>query len=161
MRFGICGAALLLALTVFTAQAQEKGGAPGTNVDMPFLMAPMTDADGKLTGYAYISTRLTASSDADALVVRDKLPFIQDALVRDVNGESVAMAADPAPGRSCRRVEARLLADARRMIGAAKVKRDHHLHRPDRRPASQPDPGPDARRPIADRQARRNRAASR
>ena len=34
----------------------KKGGKPGTNVDMPSLMAPLTDADGKLMGYAYIST---------------------------------------------------------------------------------------------------------
>ena len=50
---------------------EAKKGKPGTNVDMPFLMAPMNGADGELNGYAYISTRLTASSDAFALKVRD------------------------------------------------------------------------------------------
>ena len=43
------------------AKDGAKGGKPGTNVEMPFLMAPLTDADGKLTGYAYLSTRLTAT----------------------------------------------------------------------------------------------------
>ena len=50
-----------------SGEGKKKGGPPGTNVDMPFLMAPLTNADGKLTGYAYISTRLTAMSDTYAL----------------------------------------------------------------------------------------------
>jgi hypothetical protein len=33
-----------------TAQKGEKGGKPGTNIDMPYLMAPLTNAEGKLTG---------------------------------------------------------------------------------------------------------------
>ena len=93
----------------------------GNNVDMPFLMAPMTDADGKLTGYAYITSRLTASSEAIVTDVREKLPFIQDLLLRDVNNSPVTMPDDPKmvniPG-----LEARLLAGARKVMGAAKVK---------------------------------------
>ena len=114
------------ALTLPATAAEDKkdgakGGKPGTNVDMPFLMAPLTNADGKLTGYAYISTRLTALTDIFALAVRDKVPFIQDIMVRDVNSASVATPADPdqvdIPG-----LEARLLADARKIMGAGKVK---------------------------------------
>lgn len=98
-----------------------KAGAPGTNVEMPFLMAPVTDEAGKLTGYAYISTRLTATSAGAVLAVRDKIPFIQDAFVRDVNagqvtGEKTPDAVDiPA-------LEARLLADARKVMGKDQVK---------------------------------------
>src|SRR6185437_3773925 len=78
------------------AEGQDKGaGPPGTNVEMPYLMAPMAGEDGKLSGYAYISSRLTASSPAEALEVRDKIAFIQDAFVRDVNRESIAKAGDP------------------------------------------------------------------
>jgi hypothetical protein len=104
-----------------TTKGKPRGGPAGTNVDMPFLMAPLTNADGKLLGYAYISTRLTAMSDTFALAVRDKLPFIQDTMVRDVNGDAVATPADPdqvdIPG-----LEARLLADARKVMGSGKVK---------------------------------------
>ncbi len=122
-------AAILLALTVpaFAADAAKPAeggapakGAPGTNVEMPYLMAPMDGPDGKLTGYAYISTLLTATSETNALAVRDKVPFIQDAFVRDVNGPSVAKAGDltnvdqPA-------LQARLLTDAKRVMGAGKV----------------------------------------
>ena len=137
MRKSLIPAMVLLGLAAPLASAAEHGakeaehggkeggeakkGKPGTNVDMPFLMAPLINAEGKLGGYAYISTRLTAMSDTFALSVRDKLPFIQDTMVRDVNGESVATAADPEQV-DVPRLEARLLADARKVMGAGKVK---------------------------------------
>lgn len=99
----------------------KKGGAPGTNVDMPFLMAPIANADGKLTGYAYISSRLTAASNGAALTVRDKLPFIQDVFVRDVNGAQVARSGESGDV-DIPALEARLLADARQVMGAGQVK---------------------------------------
>jgi hypothetical protein len=97
-----------------------KAGVPGTNVEMPFLMAPLSGSDGKLSGYAYISTRLTAASTAGALDVRDKIAFVQDAFVRDVNGASIAKASDPVAVDNPA-LEARLLADARRVLGSGKV----------------------------------------
>ena len=125
--------ALILAVPVFAASAAEekkpakaeggetKKGPAGTNVDMPFLMAPMTNADGKLAGYAYLSTRLTASSESNALVVRDKLPFIQDAMVRDVNATAIATP-DDLEKVDIAATEKRLLADASKVMGAGKVK---------------------------------------
>jgi hypothetical protein len=116
---------LLLALTLPAfaadgAQGGTKEGAPGTNVDMPFLMAPMTGVDGKLSGYAYISSRLTASSDTFALAVRDRIAFIQDAFVRDVNGLGVAKSDNPSTVDQPA-LEARLLADAKKVMGPGKV----------------------------------------
>src|ERR1700743_3037740 len=99
----------------------KKGGKPGTNVDMPFLMAPLNNADGKLTVYAYISTRLTAMSDTYALAVRDKLPFIQDRMVRDVNADAVTTADDPEKV-DIPALEKHLLGDAAQVMGAGKVK---------------------------------------
>lgn len=99
----------------------KKGGKPGTNVEMPFLMAPLNNADGKLIGYAYVSTRLTAASDIYALAVRDKLPFIQDKMVRDVNGDGVAPPDDPEKV-DIPALERRLLGDATRVMGPGKVK---------------------------------------
>jgi hypothetical protein len=99
----------------------DKGeGAPGTNVEMPYLIAPMTGADGKLSGYAYISTRLTATSDINALAVRDRLAFVQDAFVRDVNGPGISKKDDPATVDQPALAE-RLLGDAKRVMGAGKV----------------------------------------
>jgi hypothetical protein len=134
MRKALIPAVLMFALTVPSLAAEEKakpaegkpgetakGGRPGTNIDMPYLMAPLTDADGKLTGYAYLSSRLTAMSEANALAVRDKLPFIQDIMVRDVNAEPVATADDPEKV-DLAGVEKRLLSDATKVMGAGKVK---------------------------------------
>jgi hypothetical protein len=103
------------------AEGQDKGaGAPGTNVEMPYLMAPMTGDDGKLSGYAYISMRLTATSDTNALAVRDKLAFVQDAFVRDVNRAGIATKDDLATVDQLALAE-RLLTDARKVMGANKV----------------------------------------
>jgi hypothetical protein len=114
-----------LSLPAFAAEDTKPGepqkGAPGTNVEMPYLMAPMTNADGKLAGYAYLSTRLTATSEAYALAVRDKLPFIQDAMVRDVNGASITTP-DDLEKVDILGVEKRLLTDAANVMGAGKVK---------------------------------------
>src|ERR1700744_4079135 len=111
MRKAVIPALLMLALMAPSFAAEEKGaakpaegkaagevkkgGPAGTNVDMPYLIAPLSNADGKLIGYAYLSSRLTAMSDTIALAVRDKLPFIQDAMLRDVNAEPVGTADDP------------------------------------------------------------------
>jgi hypothetical protein len=84
-------------------------------------MAPLNNADGKLTGYAYISTRLTAMSDTYALAVRDKLPFIQDKMVRDVNNDPVTTPDDPEKV-DVPALERRLLGDASQVMGAGKVK---------------------------------------
>lgn len=114
---------LLLAALAIPAVAEDaqKGGKPGTNVEMPFLMAPLSDADGKLIGYAYLSTRLTAMSDTYALAVRDKLPFIQDRMLRDVNNQLVTTPDDPEKV-DIEGVERRLLADATQVMGAGKVR---------------------------------------
>jgi hypothetical protein len=118
---------ILAALLAFPALADEKsdgaktGGPAGTNVDLQYVMAPLSDGDGKLLGYAYISARLTASSESDTLVVRDKMPFIQDALVRDINASTVATAAD-IQKVDVGGVENRFLSDARRIVGVSRVK---------------------------------------
>lgn len=131
MRKAAILALLAAALTLPALAAEEKEGAhkegeaqkgkPGTNVDMPYLMAPLTNAEGKLDGYAYLSTRLTATSEANSLAVRDKLPFIQDAMVRDVNNAGITTADDPEKV-DVPAVEKRLLTDATKVMGAGRVK---------------------------------------
>jgi hypothetical protein len=120
MRLTIIVALAALA-TVTPALAAEKAGDPGTNVDMPFLIAPMSK-DGKLLGYSYISSKLVASSQRAALEIRDKIAFIQDAYVRDVNAAPVALASDPTAVDTAL-LASRLVADARKVVGAAKVAR--------------------------------------
>jgi hypothetical protein len=102
-------------------EGEAKKGPAGTNVDMPYLMAPMTDAEGKLTGYAYISSRLTATTDGGGTDVREKLAFIQDLMVRDVNAAPVTTHEDPEKV-DIAATEKRLLAAAVKVMGPGKVK---------------------------------------
>lgn len=98
-----------------------KPGPPGTNVELEYLMAPLTGPGGKLLGYAYISPRLTVTAEIHAASVREKVPFIQDAFIRDVNAKGVAKSEDPQTV-NIRDVESRLLANAIKVMGPGKVK---------------------------------------
>jgi hypothetical protein len=84
-------------------------------------MAPLTNNDGKLIGYAYLSARLTTGSERFVTDVREKLPFIQDAMLRNVNADSISVPDDPEKV-DLAGVEKRLLAEATKVMGAGKVK---------------------------------------
>lgn len=121
---------LLLAIVTLAASAQAEGAKPkvlpGTAVEMPLLMAPMSDKDGKLLGYAYITSKLICASPSAAILVRKKLVFIQDADVRDVNARPIAEAGDPtAADREA--LNARLTLNAKRVAGDAMVVRTDFL----------------------------------
>lgn len=108
-----------LALAVILAATAADAGEPGTHVEMPFLIAPIA-VDGALDGYVYINSKLVASTPAASVEIREKLAFIQDAFVRDVNAAPVGKADDP---RSVDEpaLAKRLVADARRIVGAGDV----------------------------------------
>jgi len=111
----------LLSLVLAAAAVPALAGdpEPGTTVEMPILVAPLA-VDGKLSGYAYVSSTITATSPNAAIDVRAKTPFIQDAYVRDVNGASIVKSSAPDTVDQTG-LAARLLADARRIAGAEKV----------------------------------------
>ena len=110
--------ALALALAPSVAAA-EKTPAPGTTVEMPYVIAPMV-VDEKLVAYAYISPKIIATSPSAAIDIREKTPFLQDAFVRDINAAPVGMRTDPAKVDS-EALVARLLKDTRRIMGSGKV----------------------------------------
>jgi hypothetical protein len=114
-------AAVLATALEGNVRAAEQAGAPGTNVDMPILMAPMSK-DGMLLGYAYVTSVLVATSPKAAIIVRDRIAFIQDAFVRDVNAAPIALGSDPSKVDRVL-LAARLTAAARRVVGADKVVR--------------------------------------
>ena len=118
MRIRVIPALVVAALAAAPAFA-DKAPEPGTQVEMPYLIAPMVIED-RLVACAYISSKVVAASPSAAILIRDRLAFIQDAYVRDVNGLPIAKADDPRtvdmPG-----LTARLLADARRIVGQDKV----------------------------------------
>jgi hypothetical protein len=107
--------ALLVASFTHALAAPASSYEPGTSVEMPYLIAPVV-VNGTLTANAYVSSKVIAVSPAATMVVRDKLPFIQDAYVRDVNALPIGKAADPATVDASA-LAARLLADAKRVAG--------------------------------------------
>jgi hypothetical protein len=110
----------LLALPAFGAGAGVlKEPAPGTAVEMPYLITPVV-SDERLLGYAYVSSTIIAASPSAAIDVRDRTPFIQDTYVRDVNAEPLTSADEPSAA-DADALAARLLADAKREVGASKV----------------------------------------
>jgi hypothetical protein len=116
----ILAAALLIASLAAPALAgDEKAPEPGTGVEMPYLIAPMVVED-RLVAYAYVSSKIVGTSPQAAIDIRLKLAFIQDAFVRDVNAASIGQAADPSKVDEVG-LTARLLADARRIVGAGKI----------------------------------------
>ena len=106
-------------LQSFAAPTKAHDHIPGTSVEMPYLIAPLS-VDGKLISYAYISSRIIATSPSNAIDVRAKTPFIQDAYVRDVNASSIADNSDP-PVVDPNALIGRLLGDAKRIVGTSKV----------------------------------------
>ncbi len=102
------------------AKKKEPKPEPGTTVEMPFLMAPMSQ-DGNLLGYAYISSKLICASPNACIAVRQKLAFVQDAFVRDVYSKPIALASDPKEVDKDL-LNARLTAAAKRIVGDDKVR---------------------------------------
>ena len=90
-RVALAGLIWFSAMTApaFAADAKKGEPAPGSSVEMPYLIAPLTDGD-TLVAYAYISSKIIVSSPNFSVDVRDKLAFIQDAFVRDVNAKSIS-----------------------------------------------------------------------
>lgn len=113
---------ILFALAAPAALAGEsdKAGAPGTNIKLE-LIAPMSK-DGRLLGYAYIQCHLVTTSASFASDIDNKMAFIQDAFVREVNAAPFSKADDPT-AVDLDALNARLTAAAQRIVGAQKV--DH------------------------------------
>lgn len=112
---------LLLASTHagLAEDAKKPDAKAGTSVEMPYLIAPLSSGEG-LLAYAYISCKIVGASQAAAMEIQAKVPFIQDAFVRDVNASSIGKPDDPmAVDRAT--LGPRLLALAKKVMGPGKV----------------------------------------
>ena len=87
--------ALGLLLPLQGAVAAEAAKDQGTtDVEVPPILAPMV-VDNRLESYAYITVALTPTSRERQLLIREKMPFLRDGFLREVNKASIANAADP------------------------------------------------------------------
>jgi hypothetical protein len=114
--------ALCLAYPAWSSEPAKKveKPEPGTAVEMPYLMVPMTK-DGDLVGYTYIASKLICTSPPACIRVREKLAFVQDAFVRDVNAKPLPLASDPHEIDKDA-LNARLTAAAKRIVGGNTVR---------------------------------------
>lgn len=121
MRLAILALAAVLSFLPARASDAEKaesasplGGADIT-VELPMLVAPVS-VNGRLYHYAYMRVMLEAKDSAIVETARAKIPYIIDAMLREVHRESIALDGDPAQidGDG---LKTRLLAVANTVIG--------------------------------------------
>lgn len=101
MRF-VAGLILGLSISgVAFASSAPKKKSPSTvstpsvpSVQMPMLVAPII-IDGQLAHYAYLSVTLILPDDSNKLMLLDKIPYIQDAFLREVHGLPIILNNDP------------------------------------------------------------------
>jgi hypothetical protein len=86
--------ALLLPLRGGGLAAEAAKDQGPTDVEMPPILAPMV-VDNRLESYAYITVALTPAARDRVLLIREKVPFLRDGFLREVNKASIASAADP------------------------------------------------------------------
>jgi len=65
-----------------------------TNVELPAFLAPMLIGN-RLESYAYITVALTPANREKMLAIREKMPFLRDAFLREVNKGSIVKGDDP------------------------------------------------------------------
>jgi len=52
-------------------------------------------ADNRIENYAYITIVLKPAAPAGVLAIREKVPFLQDVFLRELNGATIVKADDP------------------------------------------------------------------
>ena len=94
-------------------------GSGKSGIDMPALMAPVS-VNGELRYYVYLAIRLELSGDGQKDLVLQRIPYIQDAFLREVHRASIAVNNDPetVDGHG---LIARLVAIAEKVVGPGVV----------------------------------------
>ena len=64
------------------------------DVELPAIFAPMI-VEQRLESYAYITVLLTPAAADKTLVIREKMPFLRDAFLRELNKGTIIKADDP------------------------------------------------------------------
>lgn len=86
--------AALSAPQAFAAAAVDTTNLGPVDVTMPIILAPMV-VDSQLENYAYITIVLKPAAPAGVLTIREKVPFLQDAFLRELNGTPIVRTDDP------------------------------------------------------------------
>lgn len=89
----------LLCLALGASEARAAAAVDTTtlgpvDVQMPTILAPMV-IDNRIENYAYITIVLKPAAPAGILAIREKVPFLQDVFLRELNGATIVKADDP------------------------------------------------------------------
>ena len=77
------------------AAEEQTIGAPRTpSIDMPILVAPVV-VNGEMHHYVYLGVTLQLADDNHKSELLEKIPYLQDAFLREVHGPSIAYNNDP------------------------------------------------------------------
>jgi len=78
------------------AGAEEELESDSRDILLPVVVAPLSQ-DGRLTGYAFINTRVRLREGVDHWRIREQLHFVLDELIRSVHEDSVSRADGSSP----------------------------------------------------------------
>jgi len=75
-------------------EAPQPAGPRIPSVSMPKLVAPIV-VDGQLHHYVYLSVTLQLNDDGQKSMVLEKIPYLQDAFLREVHETSIVLDGNP------------------------------------------------------------------
>ena len=114
---------LLLAATAGRGGAAESEATRAANgivdVELPAFFVPIT-VNARLENYAFITVSLTPTGADKVLTIREKVPFLRDAFLRELTKGTIIKAGDPT-ALDTPSVEARLMARAKAVLPADTV----------------------------------------
>jgi len=106
--------------------APQPAGPRIPTVAMPKLVAPVV-IDGQLHHYAYLSVSLKLADDGQKTMVLEKIPYLQDAFLREVHETSIVLEGNPDAVDTDGLAE-RLIAISARVLGPGVVKNVEFLN---------------------------------
>ena len=86
--------ALLLPPVVAHAATVATTDQGSVDIELPPILAPMVVA-ARLEGDAYITVALAPAGRDKVLAIREKMPFLQDAFLRELNKATIVKGDDP------------------------------------------------------------------
>jgi hypothetical protein len=89
------------------------------DVTLPTILAPMV-VEARTENYAYITIVLKPAAPAGILAIREKVPFLQDAFLRELNGATIVKTGDPTSVDETA-LKARLIARMNQVLPAGTV----------------------------------------
>ena len=121
----LCALAALLGVFLLpqpseAAQAPEGNKPQGpVDVELPAILAPIVIAN-RLENYAYIVIALAPTGPDKVFTIREKVPFLQDAFLRELNKGSISKVDDP-KAVDTDTIKTRLLARMNQILPAGTV----------------------------------------